>query len=107
MGKVLKAVAIIAVAVAVAYFAPQISAALVSAGLSTATAAAITTTLVSTAIAAAVSTGISLLAGKPSTAGASPSVFRQSISNSFIIYGKRRVGGLLIFFHPIGKDWRR
>ncbi|MHA0333654.1 Hint domain-containing protein [Sphingomonas aquatilis] len=106
MGKVLKAVAIIAVAVAVAYFAPQISAALVSAGLSTATAAAITTTLVSTAIAAAVTTGISLLAGKPSTGGASPSVFRQSISNSFIIYGKRRVGGLLIFFHPIGKDWR-
>lgn len=106
IGKVLKAVAIIAVAVAIAYFAPQISAALVSAGLSTATAAAITTTLVSTAIAAGVTAGISLLAGKPSTAGASPSVFRQSISNSFIIYGKRRVGGLLIFFHPIGKDWR-
>lgn len=106
MGKVLKAVAIIAVAVAVAYFAPQISAALVSAGLSTATAAAITTTLVSTAIAAGVSAGLSLLAGKPSTAGATPSVFRQSVSNSFIIYGKRRVGGLLIFFHPKGKDYR-
>lgn len=106
MGKVLKAVAIIAVAVAVAYFAPQISAALVSAGLSTATAAAITTTLVSTAIAAGVSAGLSLLAGKPSTAGATPSVFRQTVSNSFIIYGKRRVGGLLIFFHPRGKDFR-
>lgn len=106
MGKVLKAVAIIAVAVAVAYFAPQISAALVSAGLSTATAAAITTTLVSTAIAAGVSAGLSLLAGKPSTAGATPSVFRQTVANSFIIYGKRRVGGLLIFFHPRGKDFR-
>jgi hypothetical protein len=106
VGKVLKAVAIIAVAVAVAYFAPQISAALVSAGLSTATAAAITTTLVSTAIAAGVSAGLSLLAGKPSTAGATPSVFRQTVANSFIIYGKRRVGGLLIFFHPRGKDFR-
>lgn len=105
MGKVLKAVAIIAVAVAVAYFAPQLTPYLASLVGST-TAAAITTAIVSTAIAAAVSTGISLLAGKPSTAGASPSVFRQSISNSFIIYGKRRVGGLLIFFHPIGKDWR-
>lgn len=102
MGKVLKAVAIIAVAVAVAYFAPQISAALVSAGLSTATAAAITTAVVSTAIAAGMQAGMSLLAGKPATGG-TPSAFRQSISNSFIIYGKRRVGGLLIFFHPRGK----
>lgn len=93
-------------AVAVAYFAPQISAFLVTSGLSTATAAAITTTLVSTAIAAGVTAGLSLLAGKPSTSGATPSVFRQAVSNSFIIYGKRRVGGLLIFFHPIGKDYR-
>lgn len=105
MGKVLKAVAIIAVAVAVAYFAPQLTPFLTSIVGST-TAAAITTAIVSTAIATAVTTGLSLLAGKPSTAGATPSVFRQSISNSFIIYGKRRVGGLLIFFHPIGKDWR-
>ena len=105
MGKVLKAVAIIAVAVAVAYFAPQISAALVSAGLSTATAAAITTAVVSTAIAAGVGAGLSLLAGRPSANG-TPGMFRQSISNSFIIYGKRRVGGLLIFFHPRGKRER-
>lgn len=28
-----------------------------------------------------------------------PSVFRQSIADSFIIYGRRRVGGLLTFFH--------
>lgn len=105
MGKVLKAVAVIAIAVAVAYFAPQLLPSALS-FLGTATAAAITTAVVSTAIAMAVTTGLSLLAGKPSTSGAAPSVFRQSISNSFIIYGKRRVGGLLIFFHPIGKDWR-
>lgn len=35
-----------------------------------------------------------------------PSVFRQSVANSFIVYGRRRVGGLLIFFHArkSGKD---
>lgn len=105
MGKVLKAVAVIAIAVAVAYFAPQLLPSALS-FLGTATAAAITTAVVSAAIAVAVNTSISLLAGKPSTSGSSPSVFRQAVSNSFIIYGKRRVGGLLIFFHPIGKDSR-
>lgn len=45
------------------------------------------------------------IAPKPSTS-ATPSVFRQAISNSWIIYGKRRAGGLLIFFHPKGRDFR-
>ena len=48
---------------------------------------------------------MSLLSSKPRT-DATPSIFRQAISNSFIIYGKRRAGGLLIFFHPKGKDFR-
>ena len=103
MGKVVKALAIIAVAVAVAYFAPQLLPALIGSG---ATAAAVTAAVVSAAIGIAISTGLSLLAGKPSTAGATPSVFRQSVSNSFIIYGMRRAGGLLIFYHPKGKDFR-
>lgn len=87
------------------YFAPQISAALLSAGLSATTAAAITSAVVATAISAGMAAGLSLLASKPSTSN-TPSVFRQSISNSFIVYGKRRVGGLLIFFHPRGKRYR-
>jgi uncharacterized membrane protein YgcG len=35
-----------------------------------------------------------------------PQVFRQSISDAFIVYGKRRVGGLMVFFHPrqVGDD---
>lgn len=103
MGKVLKAIAIIAVAVAVAYFAPQFLPALIGTG---ATAAAVTAAVVSIAIGVAISTGLSLLAGKPATASATPSVFRQSLANSFIIYGKRRAGGLLIFYHPRGKDFR-
>ena len=100
MGRVVKAVAIIAVAVAVAYFAPQLSAALVSAGLTATTAAAITSAAVSTAIAAGLAAGASLLAGRPTT-NATPGIFRQSVSNSFIVYGKRRVGGLMVFFHPL------
>lgn len=107
MGKVLKAVAIIAVAVAVAYFAPQLAPTLLSSLGVTATAAA---TAAATAFIAATATAIAgvafqALAGRPST-NASPSMFRQSISNSFIIYGKRRVGGLMIFFHPRGKRER-
>jgi hypothetical protein len=51
--------------------------------------------------------------GAPSaqvTQSARRTVFRQSISNSFIVYGKRRVGGLLSFFHSRqdsnGDHWR-
>ena len=31
--------------------------------------------------------------------GGPPQVFRQSLAESFIIYGRRRVGGLLAFYH--------
>jgi hypothetical protein len=30
-----------------------------------------------------------------------PQVFRQAITDAFIVYGKRRVGGLMVFFHSI------
>ena len=67
MGKVVKAIAVIAVAAAVAYFAPQLLPALIGSGT---IATAVTTAIVSTAIAAAVSAGVSLLAGKPHTSTA-------------------------------------
>lgn len=105
MGKVLKIVAVVAVAAAIAYFAPQISALLLASTASAATTAAVTAAVAAT-LAVAASAAMTLLAGRPSTAGATPSVFRQAVSNSFIIYGKRRVGGLLCFFHPVGKDFR-
>lgn len=46
-----------------------------------------------------------LTQGSPKARLGPPSVFRQSISDSFLIYGKRRVGGLMVFFHPrkVGK----
>ncbi|MEA3042965.1 MAG: hypothetical protein QOH47_803 [Sphingomonadales bacterium] len=37
--------------------------------------------------------------GGPTTPNGAPTVFRQAISDSFIVYGRRRVGGLLVFFH--------
>lgn len=107
MGKVLKAVAIIAVAVAVAYFAPALLPGLIGSG---ALATAVTAAVVSTAVAVAASAAISVFARKPSALEAGPpGVFRQAIANSFIVYGKRLVGGLLIFFHPrvVGKDHYR
>lgn len=104
MGKVLKIVAVVAVAAAIAYFAPQISAAILASTASAATTAAVTAAVAAT-LAIAASAAMTLLAGKPST-NATPGVFRQAVANSFIIYGKRRVGGLLIFFHPAGKEFR-
>lgn len=91
MGKVLKVLAVI-VAVAVIVFAPQLVPLILG------------STLIATAVTAAVVIGASialsvLLAPKPTTQSATPQVFRQSIANSFIVYGRRRVGGLLVFFH--------
>jgi hypothetical protein len=60
------------------------------------------------AVAASVASNVltALSASAPSTKDAATSVTRQSTGNSYIIYGKRRVGGLLCFFHPVGKDYR-
>lgn len=110
MGKIVKTLAVIAVAAAIAYFAPQLAPTLLSA-LGTTTATALATSVATTAIAAGLSIAASLafaaFAPRPSAVGAgTPSVIRQSLGNSYIIYGKRRVGGLLIFFHPLGKTYR-
>jgi hypothetical protein len=115
VGKVVGAIAMIAVAVAITVFAPQLGAAFLTAiGTTTATALA---TAAATALAATVlavgahfamkATG--LVRGAPSARGGTPSVFRQSITDSFIIYGRRRMGGLLTFFHgkKIGKQHYR
>ncbi len=47
-----------------------------------------------------------ITANAPKTDGATPSVWRQATGNSFVIYGRRRAGGKMIFFHPVGKDYR-
>jgi hypothetical protein len=40
-------------------------------------------------------------ASAPSSKNAAPSVTRQALASSWIVYGKRRVGGLMVFFHPL------
>lgn len=107
MGKVLRIVAIIVAVAVIIYVAPQLLPGfLAGIGVTGAVAAAITTVVVLGA-----SYALSrLTAPKPSALGTGPpSVFRQSISNSFIVYGRRRVGGLLVFFHSVktaGKHYR-
>lgn len=107
MGKALKIVAVVA-AVAIVVFAPQISAALLAA---IAVKSAIATALLTAAITIGVGMAVKALGvmPKPSAQVGPPGVFRQSIANSFIVYGKRRVGGLMVFFHPrkSGNDYFR
>jgi hypothetical protein len=38
---------------------------------------------------------------RPATKSVRRQVFRQAITDAFIVYGKRRVGGLMVFFHSI------
>jgi len=106
MGKVVKIVAVIAIAAAIAYFAPSLTPAFLSTALGTTAATAAVTAALSIAASAVTA---AIFASKPQAISATPGGFRQAIANSFIIYGKRRVGGLLIFFHPrtVGKEhWR-
>lgn len=93
-------VAVVAIAVAAPYLAPLALGAL---GITaTATAVAIATAVITIGLSLAVSFAFRALGiGAPSAKDqvGPPQVFRQTISNSFIVYGKRRVGGLLVFFH--------
>lgn len=105
MGKTVVAVVGIVAAVAIAIAAPYLAPlALGVLGITaTATAIAIATAAIAITLSLAVSLAFRALGvGAPSSKNATgpPSVFRQAITNSFIAYGERRVGGLLVFFHP-------
>ena len=98
----------VAAVVAVSYFAPQLGALFLKGIGVTAVAGSLTaslaTALAATALSAAAAFGLKALGLTPKVGGvsrtdASPTVFRQSITQSFIVYGRRRVGGLLVFFH--------
>lgn len=111
MGKVVRAVASIAVAVGIAVLAAP------TGGLSLALAGALSVS--ATVASAIIATGLSLIAGlalqaiagKPSTSGSGGALqtFRQSITNARILYGRRRAGGVIVFFHPrtAGKTFYR
>lgn len=99
MGKTVAAIVGVVAVIAIAIVAPPLGAALAGAlSISTAVATALVTAVLSIAVSLAFR---ALGVGAPSAKAAvgPPQVFRQSITDSFIIYGKRRVGGLLVFFH--------
>lgn len=115
MGKTVAAVVGVVAAVAIAVAAPYLAPlALGVLGITaTATAIAVATAVISIGLSLAVSLAFRAIGvGAPSAKAqvGPPQVFRQSISNSFIVYGKRRVGGLLVFYHakqnPDGSHWR-
>lgn len=104
MGKTVLAVVGIVAAVAIAIAAPYLAP--LALGALSITATATTIAIATAVIATTLSVGVALAmrALGPSAPKAKdqigpPQVFRQSISNSFNVYGKRRVGGLLVFFH--------
>lgn len=104
MGKtvltVVGVVAAVAIAIAAPYLAPL---ALGVIGVTaTATTIAIATAVIGLTLSVALAIGMRAIVGGAPVAKSPvgpPSVFRQSITDSFIVYGKRRVGGLLVFFH--------
>jgi hypothetical protein len=105
MGKtvatVVGVVAAVVIAVAAPYLAPI---ALTALGITaTATAVAIATAIIGATLAIGVSLAFKALgvgAVPSAKVTGTPQVFRQSITDSFIAYGERRLGGLLVFFHP-------
>lgn len=116
MGKTVAAVvgvvAAIGIAIAAPYLAPIAVGALFGAAAVTATTVAIATAVIGLALSVAASMAFRALGvGAPQAKAATgpPTVFRQTITDSFIVYGKRRVGGLLVFFHPkkVGDDHYR
>jgi hypothetical protein len=106
LGKALTAVAGIALSVGAIVLAAPTGG--LSIGLAAAlnVSAAVASAIIAVGISVVGSLALQMLAGKPSAVKPQPLNYRQSISNSFIIIGKRRQGGLMTFFHPKGKDWR-
>lgn len=105
MGKTVETIVGIAAVIAIAVFAPEIAPALVhlaaaiGIGISTAVATAIVTVGLSLAVSFAFKAlGVGSVPKAKDQIGP-PSVFRQSITDAFLLWGKRRIGGLLVFFH--------
>lgn len=107
MGKVVKTIAGVAIGVAIAVLAaPTGGLSLVAALGFTGSAALVASAVLTVGLTLAAGAVFKALTqGAPTAQVGPPTVFRQSIADSFIVYGKRRVGGLLVFFHPrkVGK----
>ncbi len=101
MGKTVLAVVGLVAAIGIAVAAPWLVGVIGVAGF-LGVSTAVATAIVAGVLSVGLSLGFRALGvGAPSTKSAvgPPSVFRQTITNSFIVFGKRRVGGLMVFFH--------
>ena len=106
MGKTVGAVVGVVAAIGIAVLAPVLAPLALQALGMAAVAGSVSLAVATAVIATTLSIGVSLAmrslgVGAPTAKNAvgPPSIFRQSIANSYIVYGKRRVGGLLAFFH--------
>ncbi|HEY8593318.1 MAG TPA: Hint domain-containing protein [Sphingomicrobium sp.] len=102
MSKTIVSIIGVAAAIAIAFVAPPLGAAIFGTAVSASVATAIVTIGLSFAVSLALSFAMKKLgsgAPKAEDQVGPPQVFRQAVTSSFIVYGKRRVGGLLTFFH--------
>lgn len=103
MGKILKTVALIGVAIGASLLAPGLGGVLAGAiqgAIGLTVSAAVSTAIASVVISLAVGLALQALAGTPKAGQPAPFNFRQAVGNSWIIIGKRRQGGQMVFFHP-------
>ena len=90
----------VGIAVGVAVLAPELIPLVAQLGVSTAVATAIVGVGLSLAASLAIKAlGLTPRARPTSSRDATPIMFRQAITEANILYGRRRVGGLLVFFH--------
>jgi hypothetical protein len=106
LGKTVGLIVAGAAAIAIAIVAPMLAPGLVhlAAGIGLTISTAVATAIIGTTMAIGLSLAMTALGvGAPKAAQqvGPPSVFRQAITDAFIVYGKRRVGGLMVFFHSI------
>ncbi|MFN3473575.1 MAG: phage tail protein [Blastomonas sp.] len=102
MGKVVRTLAMVGLAIAIAVVAPQLGVLLATQiGVSV----AVATAVVGAVLSLAGGLLMSALGPNPS-AKAQPINFRNANANSTILIGKRRQGGPMVFFHPrkVGSD---
>jgi hypothetical protein len=103
MGKVVKAVAALAVVALVTYLAPPLGAALGKALALSAVGTAVATAVISIGLSIAAGMALSALgprAPRPTAEMGAPTILRQSLTDSFILYGRRRTQYLkMVFYH--------
>lgn len=98
MGKIVKGVLALGIAVGAAFAAPYLGPIIGKLLGGGALAMKVGTAIASVAVALVAGMAMKMLAGMPSSR-AQPINFRQAIGNSWIIIGKRRAGGQMVFVH--------